>query len=145
MCHYFHFRSGLQIVALPENPNSVTVQSVGEAHFNAKTSHCTQRLCLDSIMPSVYLVLHQNLPTYSMYLSRVPYSEPIETVNATVVGVYKTLAKAETAASECFFQTRGLTDSGESENGGYYYESSDDGGDCGTWDEEVYVQEEKVH
>jgi hypothetical protein len=94
---------------------------------------------------NVYLVIHRKLPTYSMYLDNVPYSEPIETVNVKVVGVYGTEAKAEEAARNYFMETLELTDNGESENGGYY--CSADGmedSDSGTWHEEVFVQCKKL-
>jgi hypothetical protein len=66
---------------------------------------------------TVYLVIHQKLPTYDMYLNPAQYSEPIQTVNAQVVGVYSTSAMAEKAMQ--FFGTLGLADNGGSENGGY--------------------------
>jgi len=78
-----------------------------------------------------------------MYLNQ-PFSEPIETVNAQVVAVYPTSAQAEAEAHRYFHETMGLVDNGESENGGYYYCASDHGGDSGTWDEEVYVEEMTV-
>jgi hypothetical protein len=93
----------------------------------------------------VHLVIHQKLPTYSMYLDDVPYSEPIETVNAEVVGVYSTYAKAEAAAAEYFFNTLGLTDHGESQNGYYYCSATHmEDFDTGTWDEEVFVMSKTV-
>lgn len=96
-------------------------------------------------MTTVYLVIHQKLPTYSMYLSRVPYSAPIETVNAEVVGVYDTYKKAKKAAKRYFTRTLGLTDNGESENNGYYAAAIDmEDSDCGTWDEEVFVEDRNV-
>ena len=76
-----------------------------------------------------------------MYFRDDMYSEPIQTVNATVVGVYTTRAKAEAKARRYFSNTLGLTDSGESENGGYHFMAE---GDCGTWDEEVYVEAETL-
>ena len=51
----------------------------------------------------VYLVIHDRLPTYSMYFRDEMYSEPIETVNSTVVGVYTTQSKADRTAREYFF------------------------------------------
>ena len=89
-------------------------------------------------MTTVYLVIHQNLPTYSMYFRDDVYSEPISTVNSQVIGVYKSYKKAEKAAKEYFFETLGHEDSGDSENGGYHYR--DDNGDCGTWEEEVFIE-----
>ena len=65
------------------------------------------------------------------------YSEPIETVNSTVVGVNASQGKAEAAARRYFFHQLGHEDCGESENGGYLYR--DENGDAGTWDEEVWV------
>lgn len=76
-----------------------------------------------------------------MYLRDEMYSEPIQTVNSTIVGIYKTRAKAEAAARRYFFQTLGHTDTGESD--GFYCSPED--GDCGTWDEEVWVDCYTVH
>lgn len=93
----------------------------------------------------VYFVIHQKLPTYSMYFRDDVYSEPIDTVNATVVAVYDTEAKAERAAKEYFENELGLIDNCESENNGYYCAAHDmDGSDSGTWDEEVYVEHHRV-
>jgi hypothetical protein len=92
-------------------------------------------------MTYVYLVIHQKLPTYSMYFRDDAYSEPIETVNKDVVGIYKTEDEALKQAKKLFFTKLGHTDNGESENGGYYaaaYDMTDS--DSGTWDEEVYVE-----
>ena len=72
-----------------------------------------------------------------MYLHQENYSEPIETVNSTIVGVYKTEAEAERSARKYFFRTLGLKDSGESVNGGYL--SSPDDATPGDWDEDVWV------
>lgn len=75
-----------------------------------------------------------------MYMNRVPYSEPIETVNVEVVGVYSTEKEAEKAVKRYFLKTLKLTDNGESENGGYYCSADDiKDSDAGTWDEEVLV------
>ena len=71
-----------------------------------------------------------------MYFRDDVYSEPIGTVNATVVGVYSTHNKAFEAARSYFFQRLGLNDSGKSENGGFYFSATENHGDCGTWDEE---------
>lgn len=76
-----------------------------------------------------------------MYFHDDMYSEPIQTVNAEVVGVYSTHAKADKAAKRYFTQTLGLSDNGESENGGYYCAAHDmEDFHSGTWDEEIYVQ-----
>lgn len=87
---------------------------------------------------TIYLVIHDKLPTYSMYLHNRPYSEPIETVNSNVVSAHSTYKAAKKAAGHHFFQNLEYQDSGKSENGGYHYSPPD--GDCGTWDEEVYVR-----
>ena len=92
-------------------------------------------------MGYVYLVIHQKRPTYSMYLDRSPYSEPIETVNKDIVGIYTSEREAIKQARKLFFTHLGYTDNGESENGGFYaaaYNMEDF--DNGTWDEEVYVE-----
>mmetsp|Transcript_1016 Transcript_1016/g.2835 ORF Transcript_1016/g.2835 Transcript_1016/m.2835 type:complete len:94 (-) Transcript_1016:273-554(-) len=92
-------------------------------------------------MPSVFLVIHDRLPTYSMYFREDNmYSEPIETVNTQIVAVYTSHRRAQAKARRYFRDTLGYSDNGESENGGYYY--SADG--CETWDEEVYVVEQRV-
>lgn len=85
----------------------------------------------------VYLVIHDLIPTYSMHFRDEMYSEPIQTVNSTVIGVYTSHRKAQTAAYRYFFNDLGYDDNGESENGGFFYH--DDNGECGTWDEEVWV------
>ena len=93
-------------------------------------------------MTRVYVVLHAKLPTDSMHLHNRPYSEPIETVNVEIVGIYKSEASAQAAARAYFFDTLGYSDNGESENGGYYQDAVDiPDSDCGTWDEEVYVED----
>lgn len=92
-------------------------------------------------MGYVYLVIHQKLPTYSMHFRRDAYSQPIETVNKDVVGIYKSKEEAIHQAKKLFFEYLGYTDSLESQNGGYYavaYDMKDS--DNGTWDEEVYVE-----
>ena len=97
-------------------------------------------------MGYVYLVIHQKLPTHSMYLHRVPYSEPIETVNKDIVGIYTSEKEATKQAKKLFFTHLGYTDNGESENGGFYA-AAYDMEDCesGTWDEEVYVEMMQVN
>jgi len=92
---------------------------------------------------TVYLVVHDLLPTYSMYFDNDVYSKPIETVNSTIVGVYTTEAKAEIAAERYFFNTLGYHDNGTSTLGGYYYSNPE--GNSGTWDEEVYVTRQTVN
>ena len=90
-------------------------------------------------MTTAYLVIYQNLPTYSMYFRDDVYSEPISTVNSQVIGVYKTYhKKAEKAAKDYFLTTLGHEDSGDSENGGYHFRDED--GDSGTWEEEVFIE-----
>ena len=116
-------------------------------------------------MSSVYLVLHEKLPTYSMtsrmelgalgpkcYHRRhfsVDYSvhrnmhgEPIETVNSKIVGMYKTEEEANGSARNYFFRTLGLKDNGESENGGYL--SSLDDTATRDWDDEVWVVSHEI-
>jgi hypothetical protein len=75
--------------------------------------------------------------------------EPIETVNATVVGVYDTHTKAKDAARQYFFESIGGIDSSSSrlalQDGVHsYYWSAKDNDEClmgtASWDEEVYVQ-----
>ena len=85
----------------------------------------------------VYLVMHEKYPTYSMHLHQYMFSEPIETVNSKIVGIYKTEEEAEGSARNYFFDILGLTNDGESVKGGYL--SPADAGGAGDWDEEVWV------
>jgi len=96
----------------------------------------------------VYLVMHQKLPTDSMYFN--PVSEPIKTVNAKCVGVYQTKRGGQEAARDYFFDHLGYLDNGEGKNvHGYYMPASARHGKVRcmsgrTWDEEVYVQEMEI-
>lgn len=91
----------------------------------------------------VYLVIHDLLPTYSMYINRAPYSEEIETVNSKVVAVFSSRSAAEAKAEDYFFETLGLEDNGDSDSG-YKWSAIEGGGDCNEFDQEVYVEERSV-
>lgn len=87
-----------------------------------------------------------------MYFRDDVYSEPIETVNATCVGVYTTGRAAREAASRYFHDTLGLeesstdadSDDDDSAAEEYNWEASNNGGESGTWDERVHVERQRV-
>lgn len=82
--------------------------------------------------------MHEKLPTYSMYFRDDTYSEPIETVNAKCIGVYRTEASAVAAANAYEIFEGGSVDQ-DDETGCHEWSVVDNGGDCGTWDQRVYV------
>jgi hypothetical protein len=101
----------------------------------------------------VWLVIHEKLPTYSMYFRDDVYSEPIETVNATCVGVYTTQQAAAEAASHYFHEVLELGGGGDDDDDDeddddysdeYNWEACNNDGDCGTWDERVHVERHDV-
>jgi hypothetical protein len=97
----------------------------------------------------MWLVMHEKLPTYSMYFRDDVYSEPIETVNATCVGLYTTERAAKEAASHYFHEVLELDSSDdvddETVDGEYNWEACDNGGDSGTWDERIHVECHEVN
>lgn len=96
-------------------------------------------------MSSVYLVIHEQLPTDAMHMDDCAGGEIIETVNTSIIAAYTTEAKAQAKAREYFFETLRFTDSGKSEQGGYHWSASGDNvEDCETMDEEVYVSQRQL-
>jgi len=100
-----------------------------------KTYPNTTRHCL--LFTSLFTKTFQLIPC--TYFRNDIYSEPIQTVNAMVVGVYTHHArspKQRPKRNDTFFvHTLGRTDN---EKGGDYYSVAENGGNCGTWDQEVY-------
>jgi hypothetical protein len=105
----------------------------------------------------IWLVIHEKLPTYSMYSRDDVYSEPIETVNAACVGVCTTHRAAAEAASQYFHEVLELgggdddddddDDDSDSETEGINesnWEACNNGGESGTWDERVHVERHEV-
>jgi hypothetical protein len=96
--------------------------------------------------------MHEKIPTNSMYFRDDVYSEPIRTVNAECVGVYKTGRAAADAATNYFHVELGLgdldsdddDDDDDDEGTEYKWVASENNGDCGTWDERVYVERWRV-
>ena len=94
----------------------------------------------------VYLVIHRCLPTYGMYFRDDAYSHPIEDVNTECVSVFKTEEAADKYAKKYFFEVLDYKDNGESEEGGYYMCATEfEDSTAGTWDEEVYVERQKLN
>ena len=97
-------------------------------------------------MPSVWIVKHALLPTHSMYFRDDMYSEPIETVNARCVAVYRTelsaIAAANQYADELF---EGDEVDRDDETGCHEWSAGQNDGDSGTWDQRVYVERMELH
>jgi len=85
-----------------------------------------------------------------MYFDNVPFSEPIETVNAECVGVYRT-ERAAAAAARSYFSSLGLEDShgeddeeDEDDLDEFYWDATENGADCHTFNERVFVVREEL-
>ena len=91
----------------------------------------------------VYIVIHELLPRYEMYMNQAPYSEEIETINSQVIGVYSTYNKAKAEARRFFFNERGLTHSDDSDLDALFCYDAD-GADNNTFMETVDVVAQTV-
>ncbi len=84
-------------------------------------------------MFSVWLVMHELLPTYSMY------------VNAQCGGVYRTEASAVAAANRYVDEIfEGGDVDRDDENGCYEWSAGTNGSDDGTWDQRVFVERQAL-
>lgn len=97
-------------------------------------------------MPSVWIVKHALLPTYSMYFRDDMYSEPIETVKSRCIAVYRTESSAIAAANQYADEIfEGDEVDRDDETGCHEWSAGQNGGDSGTWDQRIYVERMELH